>query len=122
MTSPPARIGARRGRPSVSDARKDPSHCRGQISTDQPFDEADPVGGGCIEERNGPHLRTRIIDRAVASGQVRNDLTLADFPLLTSGIMATMYYKPGGNSDWRRHLELALDGIRIPGNGRRTSA
>lgn len=54
---------------------------------------------------------TRIIDRAVVSGAVRGDLTFADFPLLTCGIMSTMYFKPGGNSDWRRHLELVLDGI-----------
>lgn len=65
---------------------------------------------------------TRIIDRAVASGQVRADLTPTDFPMLASGIISTMYFKPGGNSDWRRHLELALDGIRVPGRGRGTSA
>lgn len=57
-------------------------------------------------------IATRIIDRAVAAGAVRDDLTLADFPLLTCGAMSTMYFKPGGNSDWRRHLEGALDGIR----------
>jgi len=43
---------------------------------------------------------TRIIERAVASGAVRGDLTYADFPLLTRGVMATMYFKtlgvPGG--------------------------
>jgi AcrR family transcriptional regulator len=55
---------------------------------------------------------TRIIKRAVASGEVRSDLTYADFPVLTCGVMSTMYFKPGANSDWRRHLELALDGIR----------
>lgn len=59
---------------------------------------------------------TRIIQRAVASGEVRGDLTLADFPLLTCGVMSTMYFKPGGNSDWRRHLELLLDGIRTSGS------
>jgi AcrR family transcriptional regulator len=63
----------------------------------------------------------RIIDRAVTSGDVRSDLTVADFPMLTCGIMATMYFKPGGNSDWRRHLELAIDGIRAPANRRRTT-
>lgn len=55
---------------------------------------------------------TRVIERAVAFGAVRDDLTLADFPLLTSGAISTMYFKPGGNDDWRRHLELTLDGIR----------
>jgi AcrR family transcriptional regulator len=57
---------------------------------------------------------TRIIGRAVASGHVRADLTLADFTVVASGVISTMYFKPGGNSDWRRHLQLALDGIRIP--------
>jgi AcrR family transcriptional regulator len=55
---------------------------------------------------------SRIIDRAVAAGQVRDDLTFADFPILACGIMSTMYFKPSRNSDWRRHLELVLDGIR----------
>ena len=54
----------------------------------------------------------RIVDRAVAAGAVRSDLTRADFPLLTVGIMSTMYFEPGGSDDWRRHLDLVLDGIR----------
>jgi AcrR family transcriptional regulator len=55
---------------------------------------------------------SRIIDRAIAAGAVRADLTAADFPVITCGIMATMYYKPGGTEDdWRRHLALVLDGI-----------
>jgi AcrR family transcriptional regulator len=57
---------------------------------------------------------SRIIDRAVGSGDVRSDLTFADFPLITCGVMSTMYFKPSGARDWRRHLELALDGIRTP--------
>jgi AcrR family transcriptional regulator len=56
---------------------------------------------------------TRIIGRAVAAGQVRADLTLADFTVLASGVISTMYFKPGSNPDWRRHLQLALDGIRM---------
>lgn len=58
---------------------------------------------------------TRIIDRAVASGQIRSDFTFADFPILTCGIMSTMYFKPSRTSDWRRHLELVLNGIRSGG-------
>lgn len=65
------------------------------------------------EKAEFAEIVTRIIDRAVAAGQVRADLTCADFPVLTCGIMSTMYFKPGGNSDWRRHLQLALEGIRI---------
>ncbi|MFJ9153321.1 TetR/AcrR family transcriptional regulator [Streptomyces sp. NPDC102270] len=55
---------------------------------------------------------TRVIERAVVAGAVRADLTYADFPLLTRGVMATMYFRPTGSSGWRRHLELALDGVR----------
>jgi AcrR family transcriptional regulator len=56
---------------------------------------------------------TRIIDRATASGQLRSDFIFADFRVLTRGVMATMYFKDGGSADWRRHLDLVLDGIRI---------
>jgi hypothetical protein len=28
--------------------------------------------------------------------------------------MATMYFRHGGHVDWRRHLDLVLDGIRLP--------
>jgi AcrR family transcriptional regulator len=57
---------------------------------------------------------TRIIDRATAAGQLRSDFTFADFRVLARGVMATMYFRHGGNGDWRRHLDLVLDGIRIP--------
>lgn len=58
-------------------------------------------------------IAARIIDRAIAAGAVRADLTVADFPLVACGIMSTMYYKPGGaEGDWRRHLDLVLGGIR----------
>jgi AcrR family transcriptional regulator len=56
---------------------------------------------------------SRIIARAVAAGDVRADLRYADFPLITNGVMATMYFRPNGNNDWRRHLELVLDRVRI---------
>jgi AcrR family transcriptional regulator len=56
----------------------------------------------------------RIIDRAVRSGDVRSDLTYEDFPMIACGVMSTMYFKPS-ESDWRRHLEFALDGIRTSG-------
>jgi AcrR family transcriptional regulator len=54
---------------------------------------------------------SRIIERAVAAGAVRADLTFSDFPLIACGVMSSMYFKPGGNSGWRRHLELVLAGI-----------
>jgi AcrR family transcriptional regulator len=59
---------------------------------------------------------TRIIKRAVTAGAVRDDLTYADFSLLTRGIMANMYFRSPGSSGWRRHLELALSGVRSQRN------
>jgi AcrR family transcriptional regulator len=56
---------------------------------------------------------TRIISRAIAAGAVRDDYTFEDFGMVMCGITSTMYYKPG-SSDWRRHLELVLRGVRAP--------
>ena len=61
---------------------------------------------------------SRVIDRAVAAGAVRSDLSYADFPLLARGVMSTMYFKTAGNSDWRRHLELTLQGVCTDRNQR----
>jgi AcrR family transcriptional regulator len=66
---------------------------------------------------------TRIVDRAVAAGSVRADLTFADFPVVACGVIATMYFTPGGHADWRRHLDLVLDGIRAnAADGARSAA
>lgn len=53
----------------------------------------------------------RIIDRAVAAGAARKDLTYDDFPMLMCGITSTMYFSPGG-AEWQRHVELILAGLR----------
>ncbi len=54
---------------------------------------------------------TRVIDRGIAAGVVRQDFTFEDFPMLMCGITSTMYYQPD-SANWRRHLELVLDGLR----------
>jgi AcrR family transcriptional regulator len=56
---------------------------------------------------------TRIISRAVAAGVVREGFTFEDFGMVMCGVTATMYYKPG-SADWRRYLELILDGVCAP--------
>ncbi|HSZ03928.1 MAG TPA: TetR/AcrR family transcriptional regulator [Solirubrobacteraceae bacterium] len=56
---------------------------------------------------------TRIISRAIAAGVVRDDYTFEDFGMMMCGITSTMYFKPGG-ADWRRHLELILEGVCAP--------
>ena len=55
---------------------------------------------------------TRIIERAVAAGAIRADFTFADFPLIACGVMAAMHFQPGGNTNWRRLLDLLLAGLR----------
>lgn len=37
--------------------------------------------------------------------------TYLGFPVMTCGVMSTMYFQPGGNADWQRHLALLLEGI-----------
>jgi len=56
-------------------------------------------------------IATRVINRAVSAGAVRADLTYPDFPVMTCGVMSTMYFQPSGTSDWERHLALLLEGI-----------
>jgi AcrR family transcriptional regulator len=56
---------------------------------------------------------TRIITRAAAAGAVREDFTFEDFGMVMCGVTATMYYKPG-SADWRRYIDLVLDGVRTP--------
>jgi AcrR family transcriptional regulator len=79
------------------------------------------VLGSRDRRQNGPNVEkaefraivTRIIDRAIAAGALRADLTVADFPLIACGVLSTMYYKPGGDEEgWRRYLDLVLDGLR----------
>jgi hypothetical protein len=48
-----------------------------------------------------------VMARAVAAGRLRADFTFDDFILVTRGIMANM-----NTPDWRRQLELTLDGLR----------
>ena len=58
-------------------------------------------------------VMTRIIERAVSAGVVRDDFTFEDFGMVMCGITSTMYYKPG-SGDWRRHLAIILRGVHVP--------
>jgi len=54
-----------------------------------------------------------VIDRAKAAGVIRDDFTIQDVPMLMCGLSSTMAAGPSNERfDWRRHLELMLDGIR----------
>jgi AcrR family transcriptional regulator len=59
----------------------------------------------------------RIIRRAADAGTIRADFTFGDFGMVMCGITSTMYYKPG-SANWRRHLEIVLDGLCAPARER----
>ena len=60
-------------------------------------------------------IAERVLARAATAGRVRDDLTFADFILITRGVMSNM----SEEEDWRRHLALTLDGIRAPAGRQR---
>jgi AcrR family transcriptional regulator len=53
----------------------------------------------------------RIIERARAAGEVRADLRVEDYGMMMCGITATMHFMRDTH-DWRRQLQLVLDGLR----------
>ena len=54
------------------------------------------------------------VKRAQAAGVVRPDFSVHDVPMLMCGVCSTMTRAGGRNDwDWRRHLELLLEGIRV---------
>jgi AcrR family transcriptional regulator len=54
-------------------------------------------------------LADRLVERAQAAGALRDDVTSEDIGALMAGLCTSMAH-PG--LDWRRHLELLLDGLR----------
>ena len=50
------------------------------------------------------------VKRAQAAGVVRRDFSVEDVPMIMCGVTSTMARH--GEWDWRRHLELILEGIR----------
>src|ERR687886_433792 len=61
------------------------------------------------ERRTLEDLVARIVQRAQEAGELRPDFTTDDIPMLMCGVSSTM----GEHFDWRRHLELVLDGLRV---------
>jgi AcrR family transcriptional regulator len=51
-----------------------------------------------------------LIDRAQAAGTLRRDFSADDVPMVMCGVSATMAVHEW---DWRRHLEILLDGLRV---------
>jgi hypothetical protein len=71
--------------------------------------------GDVISEGVAPVLRELqaatqvLIDRAQAAGTMREDIHATDIPMLMCGVSATMSVDQW---DWRRYLEIVLDGLR----------
>ena len=65
-----------------------------------------------VEKAELMELVLPLIERAQHAGTLRADFTRDDIPMLMCGVSATMAFigPPGG--DWRRHLEIVLDGLR----------
>jgi AcrR family transcriptional regulator len=69
-----------------------------------------PLGPPCEDQREQLHeLTERLLARARAAGVVRADLVAADMPPLYCGLASVV---GAGVADWRRYLELLLDGLR----------
>ena len=59
-----------------------------------------------------------LIDRAQRAGTMRADFSAADVPMMMCGVSATMSVVEW---DWRRYLELMLDGLRAEITSRSTT-
>jgi AcrR family transcriptional regulator len=55
-------------------------------------------------------LGDRLVRRAQEAGVLRADFSVDDIPMLMCGVSSTM---ASPMFDWRRHLELVLDGLRV---------
>jgi AcrR family transcriptional regulator len=67
----------------------------------------------CQEERaEVTALAARVIERAQVAGALRADFTADDIPMLMCGICSAMAVPLPPGKDWRRHLEIVLDGLR----------
>jgi AcrR family transcriptional regulator len=56
-------------------------------------------------------LSHELVKRAQRAGTMRPDVGADDIPMLMCGVCATMGHT-AKHFDWRRHLELAIDGLR----------
>ncbi|MGO4258237.1 TetR/AcrR family transcriptional regulator [Marmoricola sp. RAF53] len=54
---------------------------------------------------------SRIIERAQAAGEVRDDLRVEDYGMMMCGVTATMHFMSESH-EWRRHLDLMLAGLK----------
>jgi AcrR family transcriptional regulator len=65
-------------------------------------------------------LARKLVLRARRAGELRPDFQASDIPMVMCGVCATID-KTGAGWNWRRHLELVLDGMRAGGSPARVS-
>jgi AcrR family transcriptional regulator len=53
-----------------------------------------------------------LIARAQRQGEMREDFRASELGMLMGGVCASMSAPAGAPDDWRRHLEILLDGLR----------
>jgi AcrR family transcriptional regulator len=82
------------------------------------------LGGGtavweaAVAERQRLEETTaELLSRGRREGSLRADLTVADVAMMMCGLASSV----GRGFDWRRHVELMLDGMRGPGRARTES-
>ena len=64
-----------------------------------------------------PELAEQLVTRAQRSGQLRDDLTWEDMPMIACGLGSiTQVHAGPGIGRWPRLLEIILDGLRAPGS------
>lgn len=72
------------------------------------WERVEPVRDELLE------VTDELIRRCHAAGVVREDLVVSDIPTVMCGVCSTMGRGPADDvpRDWRRHLQIILDGIR----------
>ena len=98
--------------------------CGASQASDMGF--CDALGDGISDARRAElaestglsEVNARILKRGQQAGVIRPDAEASDIPMLMAGVAATARRGPtaiGGS--WRRHLAIAVDGMRAPGTG-----
>jgi AcrR family transcriptional regulator len=59
-----------------------------------------------------PHLIAKLVARAHKAGVLRRDVKATDIPMIACGVGRAGQTGPPG--DWRRYLQIVLDGLRAP--------
>ncbi|MFG1907209.1 TetR/AcrR family transcriptional regulator [Kribbella sp. NPDC048928] len=87
----------------LESARTDAAFCLALLGPEKPdWNEI------AAEKAEFSAVTEQIVRRAVEAGHLREDFSSDDFILITRGAMATMT----GAGDWRRYVQLTLEGIR----------